>query len=244
MKPLPAGVALIAAALVLTGCSQTVSGHGSPGDALSQPPGSAGSGPAGSSGPPGSSAPSSPGASSGSTSAPAESSASPPPAAHLACPHVVDPSAGLAYNCIVGGMTETSNSTWPVKFEREVDVQWTMDEGSGPVRVTGSPDLATVARALSTMMATSNYGPSPGIKKEKDIATTVDGKKAHLVQTLMTIDPAYRAKRGLRVTDERLWIVAVQTGANRVAAWYVSVPSVQQALWTKVPNLIRSIKVV
>jgi hypothetical protein len=38
--------------------------------------------------------------------------------------------------------------------------------------------------------------------------------------------------------------VAVQTGANRVAAWYVSVPSVQQALWTKVPNLIRSIKVV
>ena len=31
-------------------------------------------------------------------------------------------------------------------------------------------------------------------------------------------------------------MVAVQSGPNKVSAWYVSVPSVQKALWPRVPN--------
>jgi len=169
---------------------------------------------------------------------------SPPPAAHLACPHVVDPAAGLAYDCIVAGMARTSNSTWPLKFEKEVDVQWTMDEGSGSAGAAGGQDVAEVATRLTGEMEQSNYGPTPGIKKEQDTDTTVDGKKAHLVQTLMTIDPTYRKSRHLKVTQERLWILTVQRSPDQIAAWYISVPSVQKALWPKVASLIKSIKVV
>ena len=138
-------------------------------------------------------------------------------------------------------MTLSSNQMWPVKFERTVDVQWTMDEGSGTV---AGQSPAAVANGLSTTMARSDYGPSPGVRKETDRDTTIDGKKAHLVLTVMTINPAYRKQRHLRVTQERLWMVAVQTGSGKVSAWYVSVPSVQKALWPRVPSLIKAIKVV
>ncbi len=223
---LAGAAAVIAAALVLAGCSQTVSGTGLRGNA---PSGAPSQGP-GTSGPP---------PQTSSSSAP-ESSA--PPAAHLACPHVVDSSANLAYDCIVAGMTNSTTSTWPVKFEKEVDVQWSMDEGSG--RVDSSQSPAAVAASLTSSMAAADYGPHAGVKKEQDADTTVDGKKAHLVQTLMTIDPTYRKQRHLKVTQERLWIVAVQVSADQVSAWYVSVPSVQKALWPRVPNLIKSLKVV
>ena len=227
MRPMRATVALVlalVAALAIAGCSQTVSGHGSPG---------------GSAGPQGPSGPSSPPASS--SGAP---ESTPPPAAHLACPHVVDPAAGLAYDCVVAGMDRTSNALWPLKFEKEVDVQWTMDEGSGSAGTAGGQDVAEVATRLATEMERSNYGPTPRIKKEHDTGTTVDGKKAHLFQALMTIDPTYRKSRHLKVTQEQLWIVTVQRSAGQIAAWYISVPSVQKALWPKVADLIKSIKVV
>ncbi len=229
MNPMRGVVAVAAAVLVLTGCSQTVSGKGSPGG-----PGSPGAGqPSGPSSPGQSGAPA--------PESPTSSSPAPPAAAHLACPHVVDPVAGLAYDCVVGAMTRGSNAMWPVKFEKAVDVQWTMDEGSGSV---AGQSPAAVANGLSTTMARADYGPSPGVRKEADRDTTIDGKKAHLVLTVMTINPAYRKQRHLRVTQERLWMVAVQSGPNRVSAWYVSVPSVQKALWPRVPTLIKAIKVV
>ena len=135
------------------------------------------------------------------------------------------------------------SSMWPVRFEKTVDVQWTMDEGSGPVDAPGS-DVTSVAKVLSTTMARSNYGPSPRATVQRDVDVSVSGKKAHVVETLMTIDPAYRKGRGLKVASERLWIVAVQVASDQITAWYVSVPDVQKALWPKVPDLIEQLKVV
>ena len=162
------------------------------------------------------SGPSSPGQSGApAPESPTSSSPAPPAAAHLACPHVVDPVAGLAYNCVVGAMTRGSNAMWPVKFEKAVDVQWTMDEGSGS---DAGQSPAAVANGLSTTMARADYGPSPGVRKEADRDTTIDGKKAHLVLTVMTINPAYRKQRHLRVTRSGCgwWLSrAVRTRSRR-----------------------------
>jgi hypothetical protein len=242
MRPTLRVASVLAVGLLLAGCTQTVSGHGTGGGAGggtdfpsgSSGSGSSGSGPSGSgsSGPPGSSGPS------GSTSAP-------PPAANLACPKVVDPATHLSYDCIVGGMAKGQSEVWETKFEKDVDVDWTMDEGSTPAPARIGTNVGAAANALTTaMLAAQNYGPSPGVKKEKDVATTVNGKPAHLVQTLMTVNAGYRKQRHLKVAQERLYVVAIRVSSKAVSAWYVSVPDVQKALWARVPSLISSIKVV
>jgi hypothetical protein len=235
MRPTLRVASLLAVGLLLAGCTQTVSGHGTGGGGTDFPSGSTGSG---SAGPSGSSGPSASSGPSGSTSAP-------PPSANLACPKVVDPATHLSYDCIVGGMTKGQSQVWETKFEKDVDVDWTMDEGSTPAPASVGTNVGAAANVLTTaMLAAQNYGPSPGVKKEKDVATTVNGKPAHLVQTLMTINASYRKQRHLKVAQERLYVAAIRVSSNAVSAWYVSVPDVQKALWARVPSLISSIKVV
>jgi hypothetical protein len=219
--------ALIAAiTLLLAGCTQTVSGHAASGGSSAPPSSPSGSGTT--------SVP--PSGESGSTSSSA------PPAAHLACPHVVDPISRLSYDCAAGSMVPGRSSLWPVEFEKEVDVHWTMDQGSG-LLVGQSP--ADAASRTTLMMIREFYGtPLPTTKKEQDVALTVSGAKAHLVQTLITLNPSYRSSQHLKVAHERLWVVAVQQGTSRIAGWYISVPDLQKQLWPAVPNLIKGIKVV
>ena len=225
--------ALIVAALLLAGCAETVSGHGGP------------PGPTGSSDSPGTSAPPS---GSGTPSSPApssgESSSATLPGAHLACPHVVDATAHLAYDCVTRAMDKDSDTIWPLKFTKQVDLDWTMDEGSSHVDVTGNGNVTVLANGFASAMGAQEYGPNAGVKKVSDADITVAGRKAHLVEVLMTLDPDYRAQRHLKIKQERLWVVVVHIGADQFSAWYVSVPDVRKALWPQVPELIKRIKVV
>jgi hypothetical protein len=228
--PIVAGAA--AAGLLLAGCTETVSGHAAA--------------PSGSVPPPSTDFPSST-SSSGPTATPpqtATSTSTPPPASHLACPHVVDAAARLAYECISTGMSRSRSSLWPQVFEREVDTGWTMDEGSGNViRSGGNP--AVTAKLLTQEMLQLYYGsPAPTSKTVHDADVTVGSARGHLVQTLITINPTFRSQRHLRVKQEQLWLVVVPAGTGQLSAWYVSVPDLQKQLWPTVPALLNTLRVV
>jgi hypothetical protein len=226
--------ALIVAALLLAGCTETVSGHGGPPGA-SDPSGTSTSEP-----PSGSGTPSSPAPSSG------ESSSGAPSGAHLACPRVVDSSAHLAYDCITRVMTKDSDTIWPLKFIRQVDVDWTLDEGSTHVAVTGTANgnVTVLANGFASAMGAQEYGPNAGVTKVRDADVKVAGRTAHLVESVIKLDPDYRAKRHLKVKLERLWVVVLRIGPDQFSAWYVSIPDVRKALWSRVPDLMKRIKVV
>jgi hypothetical protein len=214
---------LAAAGLLLAGCTETVSGH------------------AAASNVPRSSASSDSPTSTPTSSAPRTST--PPPAPQLACPHVVDPAARLAYDCISTGMTPGRNSMWPVDVGREVDTHWSMDEGSGQVR--GIGPAAAQAKLLTQQMLEQFYGdPQPTSKTVHDADITVGSARGHLVQTLITVNPTYRSQQHLRVKQEQLWLVVVPIGGSRLSAWYVSVPDLQKQLWPTVPNLLKTLHVV
>jgi hypothetical protein len=209
-------VALLATVLALAGCTQTVPGRG------------AAAGPTVASSAPPSSAP-----------APRPSPPAPP-----TCPHVRDTTARLSYDCIASVMTRDSDTIWPLKFATTVDVDWTMDEGSSHVAVTGNGNVTILANGFASAMGAQEYGPGPTVKRVRDTDANVDGHRAHLVESLITIAPAYRKKRHIKLTQERLWVVVVQIGAGQFSAWYVSIPDVRKPLWSKVPGLIKRIKVV
>jgi hypothetical protein len=225
--------ALIVAALLLAGCTETVSGHAVP------------SGGPGSSDAPGTSAPPS---GSGASSSPAPPSRTPstgvPPGAHLACPRVIDSAAHLSYDCVTRAMSKDSDTIWPLKFTKEVDVGWSMDEGSSHVDVTGNGNVTVLANGFASAMGAQEYGPKAGVRKVRDADITVASRTAHLVESVMTLDPDYRAQRHLKVKQERLWVVAVHIGPGQYSAWYVSIPDVRKVLWPQVPDLIQRIKVV
>lgn len=235
---------LATVSLLLAGCTQTVSGRAlSSGPTTGGPtkdfPSSAGptsGGPTGT-GP-------QPSTSGGAPTSPSPTE-SPPPAPHLACPHVVDAASRLAYDCVTSGMSREGGSMWPVKFQKEVDVQWTMDEGSGLIPASSGQALAGLANARARAMIAGFYGdPAPTSKKEKDVDLRVGAAKGHLVQTLITLNPGFRSGRHLKVKQERLWIVVVQVSSSQVSGWYISVPDVRRKIWPSVPNLIKTLEVV
>jgi len=233
MRSARGAAALVVAALLLAGCTRTVAGHGGP-------PGQPGS-----SDPPGTSAaPSGSGTPSSSAPPSGPSSSAPPPGAHLACPNVIDKTAHLAYDCITHTMAKDSDTIWPLKFTKQVDLDWTMDEGSSHVDVTGNGNVTVLANGFASAMGAQEYGPNAGVKKISEADITVAGRKAHLVESLLTLDPDFRAQRHLKVKQERLWVVVVHIGADQFSAWYVSIPDVRKALWPRVPELIKRIKVV
>jgi hypothetical protein len=227
--PIVAGAA--AAGLLLAGCTETVSGHAAA--------------PSGSVPPPSTDFPSST-SSSGPTATPphtATSTPTPPPASHLVCPHVVDATARLAYDCISTGMTQGRTAMWPVDFGRVVDTGWTMDQGSGRVGRGGTPTAA--AKLLTQEMLQLSYGdPAPTSKTVHDADITVGSARGHLVQTLITINSTFRSQRHLRVKQEQLWLVVVPVGAGQLSAWYVSVPDLQKRLWPTVPAVLNTLRVV
>jgi len=89
------------------------------------------------------------------------------------------------------------------------------------------------------------YGkPLPKTKTEQDADITVGSAPGHLIQTLITIDPAYRQQQHLRVQQERLWIAVVQVAPGKLSGWYTSVPDLLKGLWAAVPNTIKTLQVV
>jgi hypothetical protein len=255
-------LASAAAVALLAGCASTVSGSGSvvagsvptggvDGGSSADFPSGAGSGVATPTVPSGSvpsetvppeSVPPSESVPSGSAGS-ATSTVAPP----TGCPSVVYPAAKLSFSCFASDLTQTSaDPVWPLAYYKvvEASTEWSVEEGSGHWGSPGSDSLADIIGNVRSQMVNQNaYGTSPKVTTVSDKAATVDGHTAQIVQTTMTLNAAWAAKDKTKVKQEHLWIVAVDVAPNDVSLWFVTIPDLDKAEWSKVPSLIASIKV-
>ena len=216
-----------ALAVAVVGCTQTVSGHGT------------------ASNPPPSSTPSS--GSDTSSSEPSTSSSASAPN-DVACPVIVDNLAKLSYPCIVNSMTQLVDTSHPVIWLTQVALRveptWYMNEGSRALTETSGVPLTTInTTMMSAMQANTYWGDNAKATTKANKAMTIDGHQARLLQTLMTIDPAFRKKNHLKVKTEMVWLVAIRVTDATAAAFFCSVPDEVQNYWPLVPRIITQVKV-
>lgn len=215
----------VALAVAVVGCTQTVSGHGT------------------ASNPPSSSAPSS--GSGTSSSEPSTSSSASTPN-DVACPVIVDSLAKLSYPCIVNTMTRLTDQAgiWLTQVGLQVEPTWYMNEGSRALTETSGVSLTTInSTIMSAMKANQFWGPNAKATAKASKAMTIDGHQARLLQTLMTLSPAYRQQNHLKVKTEMVWLVAIRVTDATAAAFFCSVPNDVQKYWPLVPRIITQVKV-
>lgn len=200
------GTLILAASLVLAGCSSVVSG-------------------------------------SGRAARPSASS----PARPTACPHVVYPAAKLVFTCLTSGMrAEYTGPVWPVRETKvvETSTDWVLEEGAGHWGSNNGSTLAAIAADVrQQMISTGGYGDNPSVRTVASRKTTIDGTSAYLLQTTVTINPAWARTYRTKVSQERLWIVAIEVRSGDVSLWYASIPDLAKQLWPDIAHAIASIKV-
>lgn len=228
----------IALATLLTGCASVVDGTGTVGG-----PG----GPSGSRSGDFPSQSSAPGPSSSSSDAAPSPSATTSSSSSglVGCPHVVYPLAQLSYDCIDPGLgAPETDSLWPLQQTKQVEsTGWVLEEGAARWGPAAGRSLAAIALATRTRMITrGSYlsGPKAVTDSAKDVA--LNGAKAHILQTTITLNVAAAQTRKTKVRQEKLWIVAVDVGSGNVSLWHVSVPDLVRSLWAKVPAIINTIR--
>jgi hypothetical protein len=224
----------IAVAGLLAGCSNVVDGRGSATVAGPSAPGfPAPSSPAGSA---------TPGAPTASTPGAPASPVAPP----TSCPQVSYPAAHLSFTCITSGMTQQlDGAIWPLAETKTVEAStgWVLEEGGGHWGAQAGQSLASIAEQVRhEMVEDDDYGTNPTVTTAASKATTVGREPAYLLQTTMTLNPTWAKTAKTAVKQEKLWIIAVQVGANDVSLWYTSVPDLVRSLWAKVPAIIATIK--
>lgn len=244
-RPLAARFVGVALALgLLAGCSDVVSGTGST---------AAGAGSSSPDFPSPSAASTAPGTSAVPTPTPATptlpspSSSSVRVPASLICPTVHYTAARYSFTCLTTGLTPSVNGTgvWPLREYRSVEPStgWVLETGGGHWGPPAGKSLVSIATTVrQRMVSDENYGSSPTVTTVASTDTTLDGMKAHILQTTMTLNPAFRTSRKTKVKQEKLWIVALQVGSNDVSLWYTSLPDLVSNLWPKVPAAIKSIR--
>jgi hypothetical protein len=164
------------------------------------------------------------------------------------CPHVTYKTAKLSFDCLTTGLTASyDGDVWPLSEYKTVEAstQWVVEEGAGHWGPQSGQTLQAIDTAVrKRMLDDGGYGTAPTVQTVSDKDATVGGVKAHVQESLMTLNPAWAKTRGTKVKQERLWIVALQVGSDDVSLWYTSVPDLVKTLWPKVPSVIASIKVV
>jgi hypothetical protein len=184
------------------------------------------------------------------SSATATASPVPPtgaPSGEFSCPTITYPHAHLTFDCITGGLTlSTSNAIWPVSLHKTVEpsTNWVLEEGAGNWGDPGSRSATSIARGIrSQMIADGGYGSSPTLRVLQDADTTVAGVPAHVLQTAITLNPAWARGHGTKVTSERLWIVVMKVSDSDDTVWYTSIPNLASSLWPRVATIMKSIRV-
>jgi hypothetical protein len=216
---------LVVVAAAVAGCARTVSGHGTAANT----------------------SPSSSSAASSSSSPSGSESSSSGAGQDVACPGIVDRVSGLSYPCIANSMTvyPDGSGIWQTMLALRVETNWLMNEGSRELLQTTSVSLSTITTTLMDAMKKQEFwGPGATAKTEATKSLTVDGKKGALLQTLMTVSPAYRKAHNLKVKTEMVWVIALRTTTDSAAAFFCSVPDEVKKYWASIPRLINQIKVI
>jgi hypothetical protein len=214
-----------ALAVAVVGCTQTVNGHGT----ASNPPSGA-----------------TPGSGSDTSSGEPSTSSSASAPNNVACPVIVDNLAKLSYPCIVNTMKQLADQTeiWLTQVALRVETNWNMNEGSRALTETSGVSLTTInTTIMSAMKANQFWGPNPKATTKASKAMTIDGHQARLLQTLVTVSPAFRQQQHLKVKTEMVWLVAIRVTDTISAAFFCSVPDEVKKYWPVVPRIITQVKV-
>jgi hypothetical protein len=164
----------------------------------------------------------------------------------VTCPTIVFPPAHLRFACIDDDLTiGADDAVWPLNLVKPVEPSWQLAEGAGHWGSAKGHSLAAIARNVRQQMLDTNaYGPDPAVKTLASKQMQVAGTAGWVLQTEFTISPAYRTQKSLKVKVERSWIVAVTVGDDDVSLWYVTLPDDVKQLWSKVDDVIGTIRVV
>ncbi len=165
---------------------------------------------------------------------------------------IIDPDAGISYAYLGEGWREVAFDPRPEMITTHgqyIVTQETVPDGgtfiaeasSGPLApqfaVTGPADFAAVIDAVSESFR-ANYYPAPN---EKDVLSsepvTIDGRQGHLLSFDLTWDVA-----GYDSTGERVALLLLDTGRERPAVMYISIPNTHAELYGIIDQLVASIQ--
>jgi hypothetical protein len=133
---------------------------------------------------------------------------------------------------------------WQTMIALPVEPTWLMNEGSRALTETSGVALTTInTTVMNAMKANQFWGPNAKAATKASKAMTIDGHQARLLQTLMTVSPAYRQQNHLKVKTEMVWLVAIRVTDATAAAFFCSVPDEVKKYWPLVPRIISQIKV-
>jgi len=117
---------------------------------------------------------------------------------------------------------------------------------SSPSASAAAPTLAAIraeVRARAAKAVNSAYGSNPSSRVLADSSHIVSGKTGYLLQTEITINPAYRASTGLATKTERLWVIGVPTAAG-ISIFMMSIPDLRKDLWPRADATIATLRII
>lgn len=167
---------------------------------------------------------------------------------------IIDPDAGISYVYLGEGWREvafeprpemvTTHGQFIVTQETVPDGgQFIAEASSGPLapqfEIAGPADFAAGIDTVSESFR-SNYYPAPN---DKDVLSsepvTIGGRQGHLLTFDLTWDVA-----GYDSTGERVALVLLDTGRERPAVMYISIPNTHAELYGVIDQLVASIQVI
>lgn len=186
----------------------------------------------------------------------------------VACPQIRDEESRLSYRCIDDALRQDNSDTYlglRISLNLEVEPGWVVTQGSGNPRSLASPpsnDVVTFRQARraaapalpsddqvraevrrrTELALAEAYGDNPAGKILTERSRSFGGVQGYQVLTEITINPAYRARRGLSTRTERLWTVGLPTTAG-VSIFMLSIPDKRSDLWAKAEATLATVRV-
>lgn len=202
-------------------------------------------------------------------SAPAPTGGRAEPLPSVSCPEIRDEQSRLGYRCIDDALRQGDSDTLlglRISLDAEVETGWVLSEGSGNPRSVLSPPSDTVVvgwrqspqplgpgvptaagvrdevRRRTSLAIQRGYGDFPSARTLSEHVRTFAGVAGYELSTLITINPAYRAKANLTTRTERLWVVGLPTTAG-VSIFMLSIPDRRADLWPKAEATVATVHV-
>lgn len=186
----------------------------------------------------------------------------------VSCPQIRDEQSRLGYRCIDDRLMQDTSDTYlglRISLNQEVEPGWVLSEGSGNPQSLASPpsndavgfrqatlpagaplpsagQVRDEVRRRTELALAQAYGDNPSSRGLAEHVRSFGGVLGYEQVTEITINPAYRASRGLATRTERLWTVGLPTTAG-VSIFMLSIPDRRAELWPKAEATVGTVHV-
>ena len=186
----------------------------------------------------------------------------------VACPQIRDEESRLGYRCIDNALRQDGPDVYlglRIALTQEVEPDWVISQGSGnPRSLARPPSNDTVGYRQNRNVAgpalpsaqqvrdevvrrtrlalERGYGDNPTSRTMAAHTRSFSGVQGFELVTEITINPTYRALRGLTARVERLWTVGLPTAVG-VSIFMLSIPDNRADLWAKAEATVGTVHV-